>query len=353
MTHDDSTQAAPDPTPPGTRIRSVAVVGAGISGLAAARTLHDQGFAVRVFERSRAPGGRTAHRRAGGHGFDHGAQYFTARDPRFVRRCEDWVEAGVVAPWAGRIVSLAAPAPAATSAQARYVGVPGMNAMAQHLAGGLDVVTRYAVLDLARDAGTWWLRGGQGDEGSDGVAGPFDALVLAMPPEQAARLTTLDTLAGTAGATTSLPCWCAMAAFDEPLPVDFDGAFVDGAEIAWIARDSSKPGRAAGERWVIHAGPEWSAPRLADPPDAIAQALLDRFFAALRVAPRPPAHLAGHRWSLARPAHELRIECLWQPRPALALCGDWCLGGRVEGAFLSGVAAAGRIAAADVHQGIG
>ncbi|NIV75394.1 MAG: FAD-dependent oxidoreductase, partial [Gammaproteobacteria bacterium] len=88
------------------KMHRVAVVGAGMSGLAAARTLKDQGFAVTVLERARKVGGRTAHRKRGEHVFDHGAQYFTARDPGFARHVASWVHAGLVGPWTGHIVAL-------------------------------------------------------------------------------------------------------------------------------------------------------------------------------------------------------------------------------------------------------
>ena len=75
-------------------IPRVAVIGAGISGLISARTLHELGLDVTVFEKSPGLGGRTATRRADpGQSFDHGAQYFTARDPQFIRHVEAWIEA--------------------------------------------------------------------------------------------------------------------------------------------------------------------------------------------------------------------------------------------------------------------
>ena len=229
------------------RMHRVAVIGAGIAGLAAARTLRDQGFAVRVFERGRGVGGRTAHRRSDGHHFDHGAQYFTARDPRFARYVEAWVEAGLVAPWNGRIVAMGTDGTVSpVTPVERYVGVPGMNAMAKHLARDVDVSAGCPVTELRRDAGSWYLQTGAGE-----TLGPFDVLVLAVPPEQADRLIAPVELLDAAERVDLLPCWCAMAAFDTALPVEFDGVFANDAVLDWVARDSSRPGRPAGERWVI------------------------------------------------------------------------------------------------------
>ena len=63
--------------------RDIAIVGAGIAGLAAGRVLHDAGHRVQVFDKSRSTGGRLCTRRGEGWQADHGAQYFTARHPDF------------------------------------------------------------------------------------------------------------------------------------------------------------------------------------------------------------------------------------------------------------------------------
>ena len=78
---------------------SIAVIGAGISGLTAAQTLSDAGIDVTVFEKSRGVGGRTANRRSEYGSFDHGAQYFTVKDKRFRNFTEDLVSKGVIASW--------------------------------------------------------------------------------------------------------------------------------------------------------------------------------------------------------------------------------------------------------------
>jgi renalase len=158
-------------------VRRVAVVGAGIAGLTCARTLTDHGFAVTVFDKGRGPGGRTATRRVNPDlAFDHGAQYFTARDPNFVRSVGVWLERGVVAEWGGRIVKLQGGAAADTTPQPRYVGVPGMSAVAAHLAAGLAVQWETLTARSSVSPAGWQLV----DE-SGGGYGPFDFLVVALP----------------------------------------------------------------------------------------------------------------------------------------------------------------------------
>ena len=94
---------------------------------------------------------------------------------------------------------------------------------------------------------------------------------------------------------------------------------------------------------------DWAATRLGESKREIAQTLLGHSFDAAALAPRAPVHLDAQRWSYARPDREVQKGCIWHNEHAVALCGDWCSGGRVEGAFLSGVAAAGRIAGTTIE----
>src|SRR5215207_7590035 len=115
----------------------IAVVGAGIAGLAAARSLVDRGHTVAIFERSHVPGGRVGTRNikaielprglSGELAFDHGAQYFTVRDQRFSELAAEWERDRVIAKWTGRIVVFDGEGWEDTDGvTSRYVGTPGM-----------------------------------------------------------------------------------------------------------------------------------------------------------------------------------------------------------------------------------
>ena len=132
------------------RIR-VGVVGAGMAGLAAARTLHQRGHAVTVYERSKRPGGRVGTstvsdidmpRGLSGAtlAFDHGAQYFTVRDPDFAVAVAEWDRERLIAKWTGRIVAFDSEGWEDVSEEVgRYVGIPSMGAIPAAIASGLDV----------------------------------------------------------------------------------------------------------------------------------------------------------------------------------------------------------------------
>ncbi|MDY7108837.1 MAG: FAD-dependent oxidoreductase [Planctomycetota bacterium] len=325
----------------------MAVIGAGLSGLSAARTLRDRGHEVRIFDKGRGVGGRTATRRSDPFAFDHGAQYFTVRNDRFARLVAAWREAGIVAPWPGRIAVLKHGACETANPQERYVGVPGMNAIATRLAEDLDITLQTRITELAREADAWRLA----DE-SGPIAGAFDVLIVALPAAQAAELIGgLSDLAESARACTIAPCWAVMLGFDRPPTTGFDGAFVHDSPLSWIACNSSKPGRGAAESWVLHAGPAWSEAHLEDARETVVTALTDAFEQVAGLGPLRPVHADAHRWRYALPPEPLGAGALWDADKRIAVCGDWCHGARIEGAFLSGLSAAGVVPGPAEAQG--
>jgi len=326
-------------------VLEVAVVGAGLAGLACAGSLRDRGHAVTIFEKSRGPGGRASTRHEGPLSFDHGAQYFTVRDPEFQRIVDGWHELGVAVPWRGRVSVLGEGGGGSAGAEVeRWVGVPGMSALGRQLASELAVRYGTRVAELAREGTTWRLAGDGGVE-----LGRYQAVVVSAPPAQTAAL--LEQAAPLVAARLSgvqvAPCWAVMAAFPRPLGLPFSGAFVaGGSPLAWVACDSSKPGRGSvPEAWVLHASPGWSAVHLEDPSEPVAGALLQAFSQTLGRRLDQPFHLRAHRWRYALPEGALAERCLVDETGSIVMCGDWCGGPRIEGAVLSGLAAASALAA--------
>lgn len=310
----------------------VAVVGAGVAGLLCARTLHDHGVKVTVFEKARGPGGRTSTRRRDGVRFDHGAQYFSARDPVFARYVESWAEDGIVAPWDARFVTLRDGAVTRDQPRAaRWVATPKMSALASHLAADLDV--RYGRRVTSLEPG-WTLHA------EDGALGQFDHVLLSAPAPQSAALLEGTALEGRLDDVALAPCWAVMVRLSDRLDPGWDAARVEGGPLAWIARDASKPERGGAETWVLHASPAWSEAHLEDGADDVAADLAGAFSTLTGAA---PTEAVAHRWRHARTLSALGEPCLFEEAVGLGVCGDWCLDAKVEAAFRSGAALAGRV----------
>ncbi len=318
----------------------IAVIGAGLAGLTAARELVKHGHRVVVLEKARGPGGRMSTRREGTFRFDHGAQYFTARDPRFISQVEAWRDAGLVQRWDAGIAVIESdtirPASAGTR---RYVGVPGMNAVCGHLAGALaDCRFGWQVIRTQSLGDGWML------ESSDGERLEADCLLLTVPPEQCRALIDYAPVHRALEPIDMRPCWAVMAVFDRPLLQAWDAAFVNTGALSWIASQASKPGRPSVQAWVLHASAAWSRAHLEDDPESVAGALVAEL-ARLQGATAVRAEYASaHRWRYALAGAPLDKGALWFGARGLAIAGDWCAGSRIEGAFLSGLEAASRIA---------
>lgn len=307
-------------------MQTIGIIGAGMAGLACASELVRAGYSVTLFDKGRGPGGRMSARRADVSGettrFDHGAQYFTARDPDFREQVALWESDGVVARW-----------PAA--GDEAWVGTPAMNAPIRAMADALTVNWGARVELFRRDGDGWLIEG-------EGATFACDGIVCAVPAEQAAELLAAAApgLAEHARTVVSEPCWAVMASFAKPLDLP-DCLRSENHAVAWAARNSSKPGRTGEENWVIHASPARTRELLDRPRDEVAKLLLEDFFSQTGIDPVWPVHLAAHRWLYARPQVERGgPACHWDEEQGIGICGDYLHSPRVEGAYLSGVALA-------------
>ncbi len=322
-----------------------AIIGAGMAGLACARRLHEAGNAVTLFDKGRGVGGRMATRRVetqrGVVQFDHGAQYFTARDPAFRAALNAIGDA--IAPWPSDLATLSNGLSSPAAAEARIVGAPGMNAAPKAISRGLDVHGSTRIDTLIRDENHWVL---QADGGAQ--LGPFDTAVIATPAEQVEGLVVAHSpaFAAQAAAACTAPCWAGLFAYDAPTVTPFTALrFADHPVLAFIACDSDKPGRNSDMAcWVAHARADWSKQNLERTPEDIAPILREALEAYFDPAPEPFVAQA-HRWRYAQVERPAETPFAWDPELRLGLCGDWRIGPRVEAAWLSGHHLAGAILA--------
>lgn len=335
-----------------TTVPRVAIIGAGLSGMVAARTLADHGLAVTVFEKSRGVGGRMSTRRIdGGVTFDHGAQYFTARNQQFITSVDSWIEHGVVAKWPDlelgdcqKIVVIENGVVRSESAsQQRFVAVPAMNSVCKHLARDLQIHMETRVAKVLPDAES---RIELFDDDRKPL-GTFDRLIVSAPAAQSAKLLSeFPELAKQISQIEMNPCWATMVSVAKPITEQWVGAFLHKSFLSWAARNSTKPGRNdEAEHFVIHANPEWTAENWERDAHAVAKAMLAELWKVTGATPQPCLHLQAHRWKYAIAVEPAEVRWFANASATVCCCGDWASGSRVEGAFLSGTAAAEKVLA--------
>lgn len=307
----------------------ICIIGAGMAGLACATRLAEAGLLISIIDKGRGPGGRMAPRRTEIEGqavsFDHGAQYFTARDPGFLAAVKEWEATGVAAPW-----------PAA--GKDAYVGIPGMNGPIRGMAHSRDVKWGTRAESIERNGNGWIVEAG-GDH--------FEAktVLVAIPAEQANELLqpVAPEFANVAAKASSAPCWAVMAGFQQTIDIKPDTIRADDAAISWAARNSAKPSRAGEECWVIHASAERSRELIDLPKEDAAQVLLNDFFEQTGTDPVEPVHLAAHRWLYSMAEALEGAPSRFDPVNRIGIAGDYLHSPRVEGAWLSGVSLAEKV----------
>ena len=320
-------------TPP-----KVVVVGAGMAGLTAAHLLSGVAEVV-VLDKGRGVGGRLATRRVGEATFDHGAQFITTHTDEVAATITPLVGSGVVAPWfRGRIGPNGVVDP---DGHTRFRGAVSMNAIAKALAVGLDVRTASLVSSLVHDGKSWTV------VLADGAELKADGIVVTSPVPQTLALLESGGVVLTPNDADALavieydPCIALMAVLDGPSGLNEPGA-VDPASgsIDWMA-DNFLKGISAVPAVTIHATPEFSRAQWDASDEAITAALLDEAQLESSVI---PGSIQILRWRYARPSIEhperfLRLSDM----PPFVCAGDAFGGAKVEGAALSGAAAAQEI----------
>jgi renalase len=319
----------------------VAVLGAGLAGAACARELHAAGHRPVLFDKSRGAGGRLSTRRSetalGEVRIDHGAQYLTARSPSFAALLSAARARGQAALWSGRLVSIdRTGAINELPSEDRWVGSPGMSAIVKSALEGLDARFAMRATHLTGKADAWMVHFESGV-----TEGPFDRVVLTLPPDQLIDLLLgsdgdFSTVISEARGAVMAPCWAVMGVIDSPFDPGFDGANLPEGDLRWVARNNSRPGQSGPEAWLLHASPEWSRAHLEDPAESVARALWETLQSRFDL---PSARLlSAHRWRYALSEQAPGTPFARDATGTVGCAGDWRLGARAEYAWQSGEA---------------
>lgn len=245
---------------------------------------------------------------------DIGAAYFTVKEPEFTPIVDAWTADGLAREWTDTFDVFSADGHRRTSGPMRYAAPDGLRSLVRAVLPD-EAHTDGAVVGL---------------EDLD-----HDAVVLAMPDPQAARLApdAIDWI-------DYEPVVTVVAGWGERCWAVTDAAFVnDDADITTVADDGSRRGDGA-PVLVVHTTAQRARAHLEDPEGAVGPVLAA--LGRVLVVEEPPQWTVAHRWTFAKPiaTHDDRSFALLERagRP-LGLCGDsWCPSGapRIESAWLSG-----------------
>lgn len=310
------------------------VIGAGLSGLVAARELKKNGWQTTILDKARGVGGRLATRRLEDAVFDHGAQFFTVRDPKFAALVEQWQNDGAAQEWFRGLPAPGNPKP--DDDYPRFRGAPGMTALAKWLARDLEIELSQTVREITRENG-WNVR-------TETTQFAGDALILTPPvPQSLALLKTSgavlpDAVRETLEAIQYEPCFALMALLVGPSRVPSPGAVsLQDGPIWWIADNFQKGVSPRAGAVTIHATGDWTREHFEEKPEIVANLLLE---AARDYLGAEIESWQLHRWRYSKPEKPLEIGALAVPEWDLVFAGDAFCGAKIEGAALSGLAAA-------------
>lgn len=314
----------------------VVVIGAGLSGLVAGRSLLDAGADVTIVDKGRSPGGRLATRRIGDATLDHGAQFFTVRTPALRHRVDGWIDRGLVDIWSHGFGS--------NDGHPRYIATRGMNSLAKDLAIGLDVscsTMAFGVRSPERQSDT------VGDTArwevviDDGTVRTADAVIITTPlPQAFALLADADIVLDDRLMRTEYDRTIALLATLDgpPSALPAPGALqTPSADVAFVADNQAK-GVSASPAITMHASATWSETHWDDSLDELRAQLEDLARPWLGAASVIEADVK--KWRFATPRTVWPDPCWVSADGTVVLAGDAFDGPRFEAAHNSGLAAA-------------
>ena len=320
-------------------MKKIAIIGAGLSGLTLAEHLADIAD-VTLFEKHHHVSGRMAVRNYAPFVFDHGAQFFTVKHPEFSDLISRLQEAGVVARWDARFVEVdgteVKKSRAWENTFAHYVGVPDMSSVGQFLyqqllQRSMEIHLNTHVSGMQRQGNQWCLIDAHHRE-----LGRCDWVITAMPAKQAASLMPNSfTYQPTMNGIQMLPCYALMLGFEQPLNLAWDAAHITNSILSWASVNSSKPGRSAHSSLVVMSRNQWAAEHVDQSDDWVKDVLMQALAGIVgdQVQSAKIAHLK--KWHFANAQKRTLNEVLIDAHQQLASCGDWCISGRVESAFVA------------------
>lgn len=300
---------------------TVAIIGAGLSGLSCAQVLQAAGVGVRVFESSGAVGGRCATQLWQGHLVDLGVQYFTAQSDEFKKELLTRLRQfrPIISPIFNEhnqtIPDRLGP---------RFYVLQGNRYFAHILSHGLDIHLKCPVEKVAFRSSEIECRGEKFRAVVSSLPGPLTTQIFGLsqsPADYDACLVALLEYAGT-DLGRARECYGRVISAGEPVQAGYC--------------ENNKVGRIVGNKtvFVIEAGPRYSSEFANAPSDRYLPALIERHEELWSIPTGKLTAAYGHCWTYARPKPDQQRQVALPPGGFI--CGDSRTESSVESVWLDG-----------------
>ncbi len=315
-------------------MKNIAVIGAGLSGISLTLMLQNN-FNVKVFGKSRGIGGRMSTRRAPPFTFDHGAQYFKVTNLDFKTFLKPLITNNIIQPWVCRYSEFNGKNMLIKKLwnyeSNNYVGVPNMNSIVKYLARDCDVKLKTKVQKIKKNKKKWQIY----DE-DENFLGEYDWVIFTAPVEQTCLLISKNlSFFSILKSIKMNSCFSIMIGMEKPLMLDFDVAQIKNADIAWLAVNSSKPGRRNDFSLVINSSYDWAINHINTPNIEVLKHLLNVASDIFNKNLSNAKYKFLHKWRYVESIKFPKENYFIDANEKVAACGDWCVNSRVEGAFIS------------------
>ena len=317
---------------------SIAIVGAGLSGLTLANVIGEHAD-VTVFEKARGVGGRMSTRYANEFYFDHGAQFFTARNKHFKQFLAPHFSSGLVEEWKGKVVTFEKGKKMTDRIwfEPHYVATPGMNSLCKKLAENVRIHLNCDVAPLVEKSKQGWELF---DKNGAGL-GFYHWVISTAPPVQTTHLfdkfLPKDSILNQ---SKFLACYSLMFGFHKKWMHSWMAANILNSPLESIAVNSTKPGRNHNlTTLVVHSSNSWAEKHADDDLEKTACFLRDELQQILKFDISEPAYFSLHRWRYALldklADDKTKNEPYYDKDLQLASVGDWCSRSRIEDTWLN------------------
>ena len=314
--------------------KNIAVIGAGLSGITFASMIKEKSN-IKIFEKSKGVGGRMSTRKDLPFIFDHGAQFFEIKNTAFMNFVSELFTKKIIRPWNFKLAYFEKnnlkKIKILQNKDNFFVGVPNMDSIVKYLSKDQNVILETKIERTEKLKDKWYLY-----DQKKKTHGPYDWVILTLPAQQSLELITKKiSFYSQIKKIKMIGCFSLMIGMKKSLNLNYDAALIQNNDIRWLAVNNSKPCRFGGQSLLINSSFQYTAKNVNSPRNKVMQHLLSAASNLISYELSNSIFIKLHKWRYVEAITSPDENYFIDHNEKIAVCGDWLINSRVEGAFLS------------------